>query len=115
MRQIGERGQSMRCVYTVVERGRTFSTRPRGAELRESLLQEMKGAEHVTLDFSGVLSISYSFADEFVGRLEQAADQSQVPFGLSVIGASDEVQRVIDRARSNRAEVADEVEPPCFA
>jgi hypothetical protein len=45
----------------------TFSTRPRGEELRLRVEAAVKAGDPVTIDLSGVLAISYSFADEFAG------------------------------------------------
>lgn len=92
----------MRFVYRLHERGRTFSTRPRGADMRVALLREAGAAESVELDFSRVLSVSYSFADEFFGSLSASQASGELPFALTVVGASDEVARVLERAATNR-------------
>ncbi len=69
--------------------------------MREALLLEAETADVVELDFAGVLSVSYSFADEFVGALHQA--EPELPFSLSITGASEEVSRVVERAIANRS------------
>lgn len=93
----------MSFVYRLEEHGRTFSTRPRGAQMREALLLEAQSADAVELDFSGVLGVSYSFADEFVAALHQAESNAELPFSVSTTGASHEVSRVIERAIANRS------------
>jgi anti-anti-sigma regulatory factor len=93
----------MSFVYRLEEHGRTFSTRPRGVEMREALLLEAEAAEAVELDFAGVLSVSYSFADEFVGALHQAENAEELPFSISITGTSEEVSRVVERAIANRS------------
>jgi hypothetical protein len=49
--------------------GAVFSTRPLGAQLREEALAAGAGSADLTISFAGVRSISYSFADEFLGPM----------------------------------------------
>jgi hypothetical protein len=86
--------------------GSTFSTRPRGIELRDALVQEALHQADVEVDLNGVLSISYSFADEFVAELVQASADDSTPFVVHLTGASPEVERVIGRAIANRQSLA---------
>jgi hypothetical protein len=60
--------------YRLAEQALVFSTRDRGARLLAEVLEAIRTAptEPVKLDFEGVLSASYSFLDEFVGKLAQA-------------------------------------------
>lgn len=58
----------MALTFTLNDFGTTFATRERGAELRGELLDRATG-EEVVVDFAGVTNISYSFADEFLGKL----------------------------------------------
>lgn len=83
-------------MFQMVSYGTTFSTRPRGAELRR-IVEETWSDDTLTLDFTGVLSVSHSFADEFYGELRQRR-HDEVEF----CGASDEVARVLNRALANR-------------
>jgi hypothetical protein len=56
--------------YRVADHGRVFSTRGRGAQVLSdfsSVYEQANGAS--VLDFTGVLSMTPSFADEFVGEL----------------------------------------------
>jgi hypothetical protein len=80
----------------------TFSTRPRGEELRLRVEAAVKAGDPVTIDLSGVLAISYSFADEFAGVLAQHAAASPTPRSLTFVGASADVERVLRRAWRNR-------------
>lgn len=82
-------------VFEVARHGTSFATRPRGAELRESLVMTATGDEDVVVDFGGVLAVSSSFGDEFLGEL--AATRT-----VTVVGASDEVARVLDRVLDRR-------------
>ncbi len=86
--------------------GSTFSTRPRGTELRDALVQEAIHEADVEVDLNGVLSVSYSFADEFVAGLVQANADGSIPFVVHLTGASPEVDRVIGRAIANRQSLA---------
>lgn len=86
--------------------GSTFSTRPRGIELRNALIQEAIDEADVEIDLNGVLSVSYSFADEFAAGLIQASGDGSIPFVVHLTEASPEVTRVIDRAIANRQSLA---------
>jgi hypothetical protein len=89
-------------VYHLSDFGSTFSTRPRGVELRNALIKQACGETIVKIDFSNVLSISYSFADEFAAGLVQGSADGSILFAVDLVGISDEVARVIDRAIANR-------------
>lgn len=88
----------MRLDYRLADHGRTFSTRPRAVELRAELLERAGDAETIVVDFDNVLSVSYSFADEFVAHLAQAEGGA----GVSWVNASPEVSRVVERAVARR-------------
>ncbi len=89
-------------LYRLSDFGSTFSTRPRGVELRNALIKQACDETIVKIDFSNVLSISYSFADEFAAGLVEGSADGSVPFAVDLVGISDEVARVIDRAIANR-------------
>jgi hypothetical protein len=86
--------------------GSTFSTRPRGVELRDALIQAASHEVEVEVEFDGVLSVSYSFADEFAAGLAQGSADGSIPFAVHLTGASSEVERVIDRAVARRQSFA---------
>jgi STAS-like domain of unknown function (DUF4325) len=86
--------------------GSTFSTRPRGIELRDALIQAASHEAEVEVDLDGVLSVSYSFADEFAAGLAQGSADGSIPFVAHLTGASSEVERVIDRAIAHRQSLA---------
>ncbi len=98
----------MPCKYCLSDLGSTFSTRPRGVELRNDLIQQAGAEALVEVDFGGVLSISYSFADEFAAVLVQRSADGSLPFAVDLIGASNEVARVIERAITKRRSLADQ-------
>jgi hypothetical protein len=82
--------------YILSEFGTSFATRGRGRELREDLEAKVS-ADAVVIDFAGVTNVSYSFADEFVGKL--AADGVD----LTVDNMSAPVERSVRRAMTRRA------------
>lgn len=57
--------------YRVADHGRVFSTRDRGTQLLSDYVSfcDRHGESTVVLDFEGVLSMTPSCADEFVGEL----------------------------------------------
>lgn len=86
--------------------GSTFSTRPRGIELREDLIKDAYNKVDVEINLEGVLSVSYSFADEFVAGLVQGSAEGSIPFAVHLTGTSPEVERVIRRAVAHRQSLA---------
>jgi hypothetical protein len=88
--------------YQLAEHGKTLATRPLGKELRADLVQKAAAEEVVDLDFSGILSTSHSFADEFVARLAEEIGLREVDFDLTISGASEDVERVVRRALERR-------------
>jgi len=92
----------MTLIFRLADYGKTFSTRPRAAELRDELIGSVRDDAFVVVDCAGVLSVSYSFADEFAGALAVAQDSGDLAFATDYINATSEVQRVLDRAFLNR-------------
>lgn len=88
--------------YDLSEHGPTLATRPFAKELRADLLGRALGENAVELDFSGVRSISHSFADEFVCRLAEDAKTGEIDVEITVTGTSAEVERVIGAALGRR-------------
>ena len=83
------------------EHGSAFSTRARAVELAEHVHVMATDTDQVDVDFSGVLSISYSFADEFVGELTALISAYSRP-RLAFVGLTPEVGRVVRRCFANR-------------
>lgn len=81
-------------VIRLEQYGRAFSTRPRGAEVAQ-VVADSPDAGDAVLDFTNVLAVSYSFADELVGQLAATTP-------LRVIGASDDVRAVLARSIERR-------------
>jgi anti-anti-sigma regulatory factor len=82
--------------YILMEFGTSFATRGRGRDLREDL--EAKASPGgVVIDFAGVTNVSYSFADEFVGKLGAGG------VDLTVENMSPPVERSVLRAMTRRA------------
>lgn len=88
--------------YALAEHGKTLATRPLGRELRTELIQRAGSTEVVALDFSGILSTSHSFADEFVARLAEEIATGKVTFAINISGASSDVERVVLKALERR-------------
>lgn len=88
--------------YALADHGRTLATRPLGAQLRSDLVLKAAGDDLVALDFTGVLSTSHSFADEFVARLAEEVSTGDLNFAVTVAGASPEVERVVRKALERR-------------
>jgi len=88
--------------YALVEQGRTLATRPLGRQLRLDLIERATDEDLVDLDFSGVLSTSHSFADEFVAALAEAIRTGDARFEATISGASPDVARVISKALQRR-------------
>ena len=75
--------------------GTVFSTRERGAKVRaqiEEALRATSEREPLVLDFQGVQLISFSFADEVVGRLVAARSTGELgDRPILIINAGEEV------------------------
>jgi hypothetical protein len=85
--------------FSLSDFGRVFSTRDRGAEVRQATLDRLNGEPVSTLciDLDGVLSLSYSFVDEYIGELATGGGQSP-----SFANASALTARTIARSLENR-------------
>lgn len=92
--------------YRISEYGRVLATRERGSEIRlamESALRSAPINEEIVLDFSGVDIISFSVADEIIGRI--VADRDAGLLGecmVLVAEANDDVLDPIVRALRRR-------------
>jgi STAS-like domain of unknown function (DUF4325) len=81
--------------YILKDFGTSFATRDRGRDLREDLLSRAPVGP-VVLDFAGVTNVSYSFADEFMGKL------SAQGFDLAFENMAPAVERSVRRAVGRR-------------
>lgn len=88
--------------YRLADHGLVFSSRDRGArmlrELRASAVEAPP--ESLTIDFTGVRSMSYSFTDEFVGAMVQDAVATGAPPLL--VNPTPKVARLIERSLTRR-------------
>jgi hypothetical protein len=91
----------MQAIMDLGSLGRSFATRGKGAEVRELLVREASGGE-VVVDFAGVAHVSYSFADEFIGRL--ATEHPDIH--VEMLGLEGDVERVVLRVIARRNELA---------
>jgi hypothetical protein len=81
--------------YVLKDFGTSFATRARGRELREGLASAARTGA-VEVDFAGVTNVSYSFADEFVGKLSAAGVE------LACVNMVPAVERSVTRAVGRR-------------
>jgi uncharacterized protein DUF4325 len=65
--------------YRMADHGRVFSTRDRGARLLADFDSAYTRDASVVIDFAGVLSMTHSFADEFVGELLARSNRGELP------------------------------------
>lgn len=81
--------------YRLSADGQVFSTRVRAEQIREAIMRNARGAPTVLIDFDGVRSISFSFADELFGVLvRQHLNDPSSPRPIA-IGLSAQAQRVL--------------------
>jgi len=85
--------------FSLVRHGLVFSTRSRGSRMRAELLETIDDAKTVvTIDFAGVQSASYSFLDEFVGKLAG----SMAPNAPKLINVPPMIARTIESSLRRR-------------
>ena len=87
--------------FLLSEFGTSFATRGRGQELREQALERAGGSSTLIVDFAGVQHVSYSFADEFAGKLVAGGDDLAV-VAVEITHASDTVGRTVEDAMRRR-------------
>lgn len=87
--------------YELAERGLVFSTRDRGARILADIQEIMGEAprEPLVIDFRDVVSVSYSFVDEFVGEMFARTAQETAPILEKVPPAA---CRTIERSLTRR-------------
>jgi hypothetical protein len=92
--------------FRLAEHGLVFSTRDRGSRMRAELLEQSAEASgEVTIDFAGVLSASYSFIDEFIGKLVGLI----APNAPMVVNASPMITETIKKSLRRRGLDPDQV------
>jgi hypothetical protein len=89
--------------FLLSEFGTSFATRGRGQELREQALKRAGDSSTLIVDLAGVQHVSYSFADEFAGKLVAGGDE----LAVEVVHASESVGRTVgDAVRRRTAPLA---------
>lgn len=83
--------------FTLSEFGRSFATRGRGEELRGEGLDRAAPREDIVLDFRDVSKVTYSFADELVGKL-----MAEDSMGIGLANMTPNVARSVERAVRRR-------------
>ncbi|HEY5709228.1 MAG TPA: STAS-like domain-containing protein [Solirubrobacterales bacterium] len=89
--------------YALAQHGTTLATRPFAERLRKEVVWEADGQKLVELDFSGVLSASHSFADEFVAQMAEESQEGEIGFRVAVTNVSPNVEARITKALDLRA------------
>jgi hypothetical protein len=89
----------VRATVRMCDHARAFSTRPRGAELADAVRRAAQAADHVDIDFTGVLAVSYSFIDQFTRDLD---GESSTSWTICFVGMAPSVERVVRRNCSHR-------------
>ncbi|HEX3873599.1 MAG TPA: STAS-like domain-containing protein [Solirubrobacteraceae bacterium] len=86
-------------MFSLREFGSSFATRERGAELRAAILAHGAADHAVTIDFADVTNVSYSFADELVGRLPTEDFDAR---NIELTNMNATVERIVRSARRRR-------------
>ena len=83
------------------EYGKSFATRPRGAEVASLLVDgaRSRGDSSLTVSFRGVSVVSGSFADEFIRRLASNARMAQIYFSGMNTDVAARIRWAIDHSR----------------
>lgn len=74
--------------YVLGRHGQAFSTRARAGEIRAEIEQLVADGRDVLIDFEGVRSVSYSFADELIGVFASHYEADRQALRPVVIGLS---------------------------
>lgn len=96
-----------RVIFKVAHESTSFGSRVAGTPLRNKLanLARMCPTQQIIVDFSDVVLISSSFADELIGKLFVELGPMAFMGRFKLIGVSQTVQQLIDRAISQRMTV----------
>jgi STAS-like domain of unknown function (DUF4325) len=81
--------------YVLGRHGQAFSTRAKAEQIRAEIEQLAAGGRDVLIDFEGVRSVSYSFADELIGVFASRYEANNDSLRPVVIGLSAQAQRVL--------------------
>jgi hypothetical protein len=81
--------------YVLGRHGQAFSTRARAEQIRAEIEQLVADGRDVLIDFEGVRSVSYSFADELIGVFASHYEANHHALRPVVIGLSAQAQRVV--------------------
>jgi anti-anti-sigma regulatory factor len=92
--------------FSLAKHGLVFLTRDRGARMRAELLEARDTATGpLTIDFAGVQSASYSFVDEFVGKLAE----SMAPDAPRLVNLPPMIARTIESSLRRRGVDAERI------
>ena len=97
--KMSDRSETMKIISLSKKIGENLGHRSNAAEFREEILRLN---EPVQLDFSGVKIVSYSFADEFFGRLANEFGKDVFRTRIIVKNLRPESQSVMRAAIENR-------------
>lgn len=89
--------------FKLAAMGTVFSTRSRGARTLREVIASLPEDDHVVeLDFDEVRSVSYSFADEFVGTMRSAVANGELELEIRLCNMEDDVERIVHQSLRNR-------------
>lgn len=88
--------------YVVSQHGQAFATRARADQIRSEIDEVAQGCSEVLIDFEGVRSLSFSFADELFGMLAIRHAKAPAELRPVAIGLSAQAQRVLLGSLSQR-------------
>lgn len=94
--------------YVLGCHGKAFSTRARAEQIRAEIEQLAADGRDVLIDFEGVGSVSYSFADELIGVFASRYEADHDALRPVVIGLTAQAQRVLIGSLEQRG-LSDEV------
>jgi hypothetical protein len=97
-------GDKMSKCFHLAEYGSTFATREKGAIVGKQLAEAWKKSPNGTLiiDTSGVLAVSFSFADEMFSTILDSSSESVNPPHPVVSGGTGEVFQVLKTVVARR-------------
>jgi len=81
----------------------SLGTRVLGSEIRAKIEKSLAEGDFISFDFSGVDSISHSFADECFGKLLLSFELAHLKSGSTFLNTNDLVKKIILFTLNERA------------
>lgn len=90
-------------MFQLNEFGLAFSSRAKGAAVRDALLSARSDDSVVEIDFTDVRAVSQSFIDEFIGTLVERNATGSDPVPFTIVNVDPHLHRVVDAVQARRA------------